>query len=491
MLEFIIKLHSEITIKSKSVRKRQTKLLQQNLKTILLQCTPNVVIVSHWDHITVRLEQSTPELRALLIERLACIPGIAQFSEMQSSSFTSLDDIYQQALPVFAEQIRGKSFCVRIRRSGDHAFSSTEAERYIGGGLNQQVPSARVQLKKPDVTVQLEIRKDKLMMVRAQYSGLGGFPLPSQADALSLISGGFDSAVSSYLMIKKGMRTHYLFFNLGGKAHETGVREITYYLWQKYSLSHKVKFISVDFAPVVAEILEKSDTGLMGVVLKRMMMRAAAELAQQLGIPAIVTGESAGQVSSQTLDNLNVIDRVTPMLILRPLIAHDKQDIIDIARKIGVEDMAASMPEYCGVISNKPTVKAKLAEVEACEQRFDPAVLAQVIADAKILDIRTIDYQSSQQVSTIETVQAMPEDAIVLDIRRPDEAEQAPLEVAGHSVLALPFYKLASQFGQLAQDKAYYLYCDQGVMSRMQALLLKDEGYQNVAVYQKPAAKQS
>ncbi|MEN3157024.1 tRNA uracil 4-sulfurtransferase ThiI [Alkalimonas sp. NCh-2] len=488
MLEFIIKLHSEITIKSKSVRKRQTKLLQQNLKTILLQLDPAIRIESHWDHLMVLVPEASPQLRAQLIERLACIPGIAQFAEMQSSSFSSLDDIYQQVLPVFADKIAGKSFCVRVRRAGSHDFSSTEVERYVGGGLNQQVPTARVQLKNPDLTVQLEVRKDKLIMVRAQYAGMGGFPLPSQSDALSLISGGFDSAVSSYLMIKKGMRNHYLFFNLGGKAHETGVREIAYFLWQKYSLSHKVKFISVDFAPVVAEILEKSEPGLMGVILKRMMMRAAADIAQQLGIPAIVTGESAGQVSSQTLDNLNVIDRVTPMLILRPLIAHDKQDIIDIARKIGVEDMAASMPEYCGVISNKPTVKARLADVEANEQRFEAEVLAKVVAAAKIMDIRTIDYQSSQQVTTIEAVQAMPLDAIVLDIRRPDEAEASPLQVAEHQVVELPFYKLASQFSSLAQDKAYYLYCDQGVMSRMQALLLKDEGYQNVGVYQKPAS---
>ena len=488
MLEFIIKLHSEITIKSKSVRKRQTKLLQQNLKTILLQVDDTIRIDSHWDHLTVRLEHSSARLHQQIVDRLACIPGIAQYAEMQSSHFSSLDDIFQQVLPVFSQRLEGKTFCVRVRRTGSHDFSSTEAERYIGGGLNQHIPSATVRLKKPQVTVQLEIRKDRLIMMRAVYSGMGGFPLPSQSDALSLISGGFDSAVSSYLMIKKGMRNHFLFFNLGGDAHETGVREIAYFLWQKYSLSHKVKFIRVDFAPVVQQILERSDPGLMGVILKRMMMRAATELAERLGIPAIVTGESAGQVSSQTLANLNVIDRATSMLILRPLIAHDKQDIIDIARAIGVEDMAASMPEYCGVISKKPTVKAVLADVEANEQRFDPEVLAAVVRDAKIMDIRTIDYQSSQQVNTVEAEHSMPTDAVVLDIRKPDEIEFAPLQVDGHQVVALPFYRLASEFSRLPQGQPYYLYCEQGVMSRMQALLLQEQGFQQIGVYQKPAS---
>ncbi|MDP4534602.1 tRNA uracil 4-sulfurtransferase ThiI [Alkalimonas collagenimarina] len=488
MLEFIIKLHSEITIKSKSVRKRQTKLLQQNLKTILLQIDDSISIDSHWDHLTVRLEHSTDRVHQKIVERLACIPGIAQYAEMQSSSFISLDDIFQQVLPVFQQQLQGKTFCVRVRRTGNHDFSSTEAERYIGGGLNQHIPTATVRLKNPQVTVQLEIRGERLIMVRALYRGMGGFPLPSQSDVLSLISGGFDSAISSYLMIKKGTRNHFLFFNLGGQAHEAGVREIAYFLWQKYSLSHKVKFISVDFAPVVQQILERSDPGLMGVILKRQMMRAATELAEMLGIPAIVTGESAGQVSSQTLANLNVIDRVSSMLILRPVIAHDKQDIIDIARAIGVEDMAASMPEYCGVISKKPTVKAILADVEASEQRFDAEVLASVVRDAKIMDIRTIDYQSSQQVNTIDAVNAMPVDAVVLDIRKPDEIELAPLQVDDHAVIELPFYRLASEFGRLPQDKPYYLFCEQGVMSRMQALLLQEQGFKQVGVYQKPAS---
>lgn len=488
MPQFIIKLHPEITIKSKSVRKRQTKLLQQNLKIILLRLDRTIQIDSAWDHLMVSFEQDCVRLQQQIVERLACIPGIAQFAEMTTSRFTSLDDIFLQVLPVFRQQLEGKTFCVRVRRIGQHDFTSTEAERYIGGGLNQHISSASVRLKQPDVTVQLEIRHDRLIMVRALYRGMGGFPLPSQSDALSLISGGFDSAVSSYLMIKKGMRNHFLFFNLGGQAHEAGVREIAYFMWQKYSVSHKVKFISVDFSPVVEQILQYSDPGLMGVILKRMMMRAATELAENLGICAIITGESAGQVASQTLANLNVIDRVTSMLILRPLIAHDKQDIIDIARAIGVEDMAASMPEYCGVISKKPTVNAVLADVEASEQRFDPAVLAAVVRDARIMDIRTIDEQSSQQVNTIDAVNAMPEDAVVLDIRKPDDIELAPLQTEGHRIIELPFYRLASEFAKLPKDTAYYLYCDQGVMSRMQALLLQEQGFKKVGVYQKPAS---
>ena len=483
MIEFLIKLHPEIAIKSKSVRKRQTLLLERNIKTILLRIDSSIEVNNNYDHLTVRCPSDDASVQQQLIERLSCIPGIVQFAQMQSSSFSSLHDIYLQVAAVYAEQIEHKTFCVRVRRAGKHDFSSIEAERYVGGGLNQQVASAKVQLKQPDLTIALEIRKDQLIMVRKQYQGMGGFPLPSQSDVLSLISGGYDSAVSSYLMIRKGLRTHYLFFNLGGAAHEAGVKEMAYLIWSKYSLSHKVKFVSVNFAPVVDQILEHIDSGLMGVVLKRMMMRAAAIVAESLGIKAIVTGESIGQVSSQTIANLSVIDRVTETLILRPLIYQDKQEIIDIARKIGAEDIAKSMPEYCGVISKKPTVNAVLADVLASEQQFDFALLEQVVRDAKVLDIRTVDYQAEQQAHVVSELAQLPAAAVVLDIRAPEETELKPLTVAGHEVVELPFFRLASQFANLDQSKQYYCYCERGVMSRLQAVVLQEQGFSNVSVY--------
>lgn len=483
MIEFLIKLHPEIAIKSKSVRKRQTLLLERNLKTILLQVDPGVEVSNNFDHLTVRCHSDDEQIKHQLIDRLGCIPGIVNFAQMQSSSFSSLHDIFQQVLQVYASQLEHKSFSVRVRRTGKHDFSSIEAERYIGGGLNQHVATARVQLKKPDIVVSLEIKQDLLIMVRQMHPGMGGFPLPSQSDVLSLISGGYDSAVASYLMIRKGLRTHYLFFNLGGSAHEAGVREMAFYIWQRYSLSHKVKFVSVNFAPVVEQILQHIDSGLMGVVLKRMMMRAGSQVAERLGIKALVTGESIGQVSSQTIVNLNVIDRVTDTLILRPLIYQDKQEIIDLARKIGAEDIAKSMPEYCGVISKKPTVNAVLSEVEQTEQQFDFSVLQQVVDDAKVLDIRTVDYQAEQQAHVVTELAQLPADAVVLDIRAPEETDDKPLIVAGHQVIEMPFFRLASQFASLDQSQQYYCYCERGVMSRLQAIVLQDQGFTNVAVY--------
>ncbi|WP_108945944.1 tRNA uracil 4-sulfurtransferase ThiI [Shewanella halifaxensis] len=482
-MKFIVKLFPEIMMKSKPVRMRFTKMLETNIRNVLKKVDETAKVQRQWDKIMVMVPDDRPDLVEAFAERLACIPGIAHVLQVNVSTFTSVDDIYKQTLAVYKDQLAGKTFCVRVKRAGKHDFNSIEVERYVGGGLNQFTEAAGVRLKDPDMTVHLEIDNEQLYLIDKRIEGLGGFPMATQEDVLSLISGGFDSGVSSYQFIKRGSRTHFCFFNLGGDQHEIGVKQVAYHLWQKYSESHKVKFISVPFDPVVQEILERVDNGQMGVVLKRMMMRAAARVADKMGIQALVTGEAMGQVSSQTLTNLNVIDRSTEQLILRPLIAMDKQDIINLSRQIGTEDFAKSIPEYCGVISQKPTVKAVLSKVEAEEAKFSEDLLDRVIANAEIIDIREIAAQMDTKITETETVDAINSGEIIIDVRAPEEEEKSPLEVAGVEVKAIPFYKLATQFADLDKEKNYLLYCDRGVMSKLQALYLQEQGYTNVKVY--------
>ncbi|GAA5217434.1 tRNA uracil 4-sulfurtransferase ThiI [Corallincola platygyrae] len=482
-MRFIVKLFPEITIKSRSVRLRFSKILQSNIRNVLKRIYEGTKVRMEWDKMDVLCDGATPEQAERLIEALKCTPGIAHFLQVQESEFTDVHNIYEQVQAVWGDKLEGKTFCVRARRIGDHDFSSLEVERYVGGGLNQHSNTAGVKLKNPDVTVRVEIEKDKLFIVTATHPGLGGFPIATQEDLLSLISGGFDSAVSSYMMINRGSRVHYCFFNLGGAAHEIGVKQMAYYLWDKFGASHRVKFVSVPFEPVVAEILERVDNGQMGVILKRLMMRAASQVADRFGIQALVTGEALGQVSSQTLTNLRVIDGSTDQLILRPLTAYDKQTIIDIARKIGTEQISITMPEYCGVISKSPTVKAVLSKVEAEEAKLSPDLIDKVIEAAIVEDIRDIGRATAQEVDEVELAAALDDNAVVLDIRAPEEEEEDPLEIEGVEVEVLPFYKLGTQFGDLDQAKTYHLYCAKGVMSKLQALYLHEQGFVNVKVY--------
>ncbi|WP_099074208.1 tRNA uracil 4-sulfurtransferase ThiI [Proteus alimentorum] len=482
-MKFIIKLFPEITIKSQSVRIRFIKILTSNIRNVLNTLGDEITVVRNWDNIVVvSKDESKSEA---VCDALTRIPGIHHFLQVEEHPYTDLHNIFEQTFAAFKHLVENKTFCVRAKRRGKHSFTSNEVERYVGGGFNQHVESAKVKLTRPDVTINLEIEDDKLILVNARYEGIGGFPIGTQEDVLSLISGGYDSGVSSYMLMRRGSRVHYCFFNLGGSAHEIGVKQVAHYLWNRFGRSHKVHFVAVDFEPVVAEILEKVDDGQMGVVLKRMMVRAASRVAERYGVQAIVTGEALGQVSSQTLTNLRLIDNATDTLILRPLITHDKENIINIARQIGTEDFARTMPEFCGVISKNPTVKAVKAKIEAEEEKFDFSILDSVVENAKNMDIRRIAEETVQQVTEVEMVSEFGANDVILDIRSPEEQETSPLKIDGVDVKELPFYKLSTQFGDLDKAKTYLLYCDRGMMSRLQALYLREQGFENVKVYRK------
>jgi thiamine biosynthesis protein ThiI len=226
----------------------------------------------------------------------------------------------------------------------------------------------------------------------------------------------------------------------------------------------------------------------MGVILKRMMLRAASELAQKLEIQALVTGEAVAQVSSQTLQNLSVITQVTDTLILRPLITMDKPDIIDYARRIGTEIFAKNIPEYCGVISQKPTTRAKLERIEREENRFDFSVLEQAITDSVLTNIDQIT-RTEQQADNIEALREAPAGSVILDIRHPDEEQRKPLVFTGTTVQILPFYQLHKRHIELDKNTQYLLYCERGVMSRLQAQFLQGQGFLHINIFQKITTK--
>ncbi|MBN4075876.1 MAG: tRNA 4-thiouridine(8) synthase ThiI [SAR86 cluster bacterium] len=484
-MKYLLKYSPEITIKSRPVRSRFVKQLSRNLTALLKKVDEKISVVSKRDYLEVNTPQDSEESCRLVEAILTSTPGVASVASTFHMSLDSLENVLSHALNLFTERLRGKTFAVRCKRAGKHSFTSMDVERVIGAGLNQQTEAAGVNLTKPDVTVRLEIREQDVFIVDELMKGLGGFPLGTQDGVLSLISGGFDSAVSSYLSIRRGLLTHYCFFNLGGHEHEIAVKEVALYLWMRYGASHRVKFISVPFEAVVSEIISKVDNSQMGVVLKRMMLRVASRLAADLNIDALVTGEAVAQVSSQTLTNLAVIDGVSETLVLRPLIMSEKQDIIDLAKKIGTEEFSAVIPEYCGVISVRPTTKARLHRIEREEERFDFSILEAAITETISSRIdQLLDSEKKASIELLE-VESVPEQAIVIDIRHPDEEERSPLILPASEIKKIPFFKLNTAFEStsLEKDAQYLLYCDKGMMSRLHASYLVDKGFLNVGVY--------
>ncbi len=501
-MRFVLRLSSELAIKSAPVRKRWTKLLSDNVRALAKKVDSSARVRSQWDRLELSvLERLDPERKAALtagdiqkttdqmVALLASIPGIAHFSEVELVRFSSLDDIYDHVRDSFGAQITQSTFCVRVRRLGNHEFTSSDVESFIGAKLFNGFPNGGVNLKQPDVTLKLEINDDALYLVKSQFQGLGGYPVGSQEDVLSLISGGFDSTVASFQMIKRGLRTHYCFFNLGGSEHELAVKEIAFYLWQRYGASHKVRFITVPFEQVVNHIVEHVPPALMGVVLKRAMLRAAEQVCQKANIEAIVTGEAIAQVSSQTLPNLAAIDRAIETLVLRPLITFDKGDIIDVARNIGADQFCEKVPEYCGAISVKPSAKVALNKVEEAEAALDASVFEQAMASAsvrmidKLMDTYTEDRQKTD--ITTMTLHSLPANATVVDIRHPSERELNPLNINGVDVVCLPFYDISVQTLTSICASEAYLYCAKGVISALHAKHLHKQGYTGVGVFKK------
>lgn len=481
-MKLIVKPFAEITIKSRPVRKQFIRQLGKNIRTVLRDLDPALEVAGEWDNIELQTAVSDPHVLGEMLERLRCTPGIAHFLEVHEYPLGDFDDVLDKCKTHFGAQLAGKIFAVRCKRSGTHTFSSVELATYVGSRLRRECGAAGIDLKSPEVEVRFEARYDRLYIIHAQHDGLGGYPLGSIEQTLVLMSGGFDSTVASYQMMRRGLLTHFCFFNLGGRAHELGVMEVAHYLWEKFGRSHRVLFISVPFEEVVGEILDKVDNSHMGVVLKRMMLRAASRLAEELHIDALVTGEAISQVSSQTLPNLSVIDAVTDTLVLRPLIAAHKQDIIDTATAIGTAEFAKNMPEYCGVISVNPTTRAKRGRVEHEEKHFDMAILERALERVRKVTIDKVIDELGEDIQVEEVGEALS-GQIVLDIRHPDAAEDAPLLLPGIEVQALPFYAINNRFKELDANRQYLLYCDKGVMSRLHAHHLLNEGHANVRVY--------
>jgi thiamine biosynthesis protein ThiI len=480
-MQFVVKYFSEIIMKSKPVRRQFIRQLEGNLRAVLRDIDPDVVLQRSWDKLRVESNQTDEAVLSHLVEAMCNTPGVALVLEVQVHPLPEFDAIFEPVLPVYASRMVGRTFVVRCKRSGEHPFTSIDVEREVGGALLGHTEASGVNLKQPDVTVELEISGQTLYVVAARHRGLGGYPVGSIGPVLSLISGGYDSPVASYLTMKRGMLTHFLFFQLGGRDHEIGVREVSLHLWQKYGCRQRVLFISVPFEEVVAELLGKVHDSYMGVVLKRMMLRVADRLAQELDIDALVTGECVSQVSSQTLRNLSVIDSVTERLVLRPLIAADKGEIIRTAEQIGTGAIAASMPEYCGVISVRPTTRARPDRVAAQEQLFDMTVLDRAIANRSQTPIDQLAQQELQRVD-VEVLTVPLAHATIIDIRHPDEEEFAPLQLHV-PVLKIPFYELHSRASELAAGSTYMLYCGKGVMSRIHAGHLKEDNALDIKVY--------
>jgi len=308
---------------------------------------------------------------ATLIERMSTVFGVANFSIVERTA-RDIDALRGRIL----ESLNGgrfQSFRIETQR-GDKTFplTSPEINRQLGAAV-QEKSGARVDLENAEFTVTVEILPRDAFFGFNKIAGAGGLPVGSSGRVAALISGGFDSPVAAYRMMQRGCRIIFVHFHsvpYQDKTSQEKVRQLVQLLTRHQFTS---RLYMVPFAEIQRQIVAAVARPLRVVLYRRMMLRIAEAIARQEKAKALITGESLGQVASQTLDNMAVIQQAARLPILRPLVGMDKQEIIDQARRIGTFE-ASSVPDQdcCQLFVPKhPATKARFIDVEEDETKLD------------------------------------------------------------------------------------------------------------------------
>lgn len=464
MALYLVGISPDQAVKSRRTRLRFLRRLLGNLRDALAAAGTEYTIENRWSRLAVEADDG-------LRERIASVFGVGSVAAVDARLPAELDRIVTEGERLYADAVRGRRFAVRARRAkGTRCpFRSQDVAVELGAALNRYGP---VNLEDPEVTVFVEVRDGEAWLFSERFPGVGGLPLGVEGRAVCLLSGGFDSPVAAWMMMKRGIALDYVFCNLGGEAYERLVLSVAKVLADAWSFGERPRMHVVPFAEVLDALRAEVRPRYWQVVLKRLMYRTAGAVASETGGKAIITGEAVGQVSSQTLGNLRAIDPAAPLPVLRPLLGLDKQEIIDRARTIGTEVLSARIREYCAIGTAKPVTDAKVQAVEDEESRLDLSVVERAVAARKVLDLRALTAQDLVQPYLFTT--EIPEEAVVLDCREAHQYRAWHYPGAGRRDLS----DLAGQFKRLDKAKRYVLYCQFGMQTACVAELMQREGYE-------------
>ena len=399
--------------------------------------------------------------------------GIQSFSRVEARCAVDEDAIVKKGAELFRERVAGKRFAVRARRVGNRnriPISSGAIERNLGAALLPH--AARVDLSAPEITAHVEVTEGEAYLFANREAAEGGLPLGVEGRAVTLLSGGFDSAVAAWQLLRRGVVQDYVFCNLGGITHEVGVLRVAQVMAERWHYGHQPFLYSIDFESVAAELREKTEKRYWQVLLKRLMFRAAERIARQRRAAAIITGEAVGQVSSQTLQNLAVISRATDAMILRPLVGSNKEAIIARAEHIGTFELSKVVGEYCDLVPSKPATAARFDVIEAQEARMDLSVLHTAVDHARKFDLRDMG-RAQLEIPELE-IERLPPGAALIDLR--SKAEFASWHHP--DALWLEFQAAVDAYASFERDRPYVLVCQYGLMSAHLAERMRKDGFE-------------
>src|SRR5277367_5837993 len=342
------------------------------------------------DRFIIRLGDGAPLDEA--IKRLERVPGVAYYAvarpverDMEALCAAAWEEI---------EPLRFEGFAVRAKRS-DKTFphSTMEIEKIVGRYLNERLAeqgrNARVQLKDPEITCHVEVTPGPLLVYARKIPGMGGLPPNTAGRMMCLLSGGYDSAVAAYHMMKRGAHLSFVhFYGTGAQPGESSLHIASGLARTLVPYQFRAKLYRVPFEAIQREIVRAAPEGVRILLYRRMMLRITQSIARRDRALALLTGDSLGQVASQTLRNLAAVDAVARMPVFRPLIGTDKMDILATAKKIGTYEVSSEpFHDCCPVFLPKnPALYASAEDLAEAEAKLDVgALVAQGVRGATLI----------------------------------------------------------------------------------------------------------
>lgn len=367
--------YGEISLKGKNRSEFEQRLLV-NIDNVLADLPPRKIRKT-FGRIFIELKDDLPEVK----ERLQRVFGVVSFSPVVEAPL-DIAAIREKALHVL-ENTPGQTFKVETKRSNKgFPYKSPEINHLVGGYLLART-GQKVDVHNPDRVIHLEIRDDGAYIYSQIIPGPGGLPVGVTGRGVLLISGGLDSPVAGWLGLKRGLELtglHFHSFPFTSERSKEKVIELCQVL-ARYAGSFRL--IVAPFTAIQKAIRQSCPEELYVTIMRRMMFRLAEKVAHLEGALALLTGESLGQVASQTLESIAVINRVVELPVLRPVISWDKTEIVELARKIGTYEISIQPYEDCCTlfVPRHPATKPRLEKVERAEENLDVEGLMQECLD--------------------------------------------------------------------------------------------------------------
>ncbi|MGB9780020.1 tRNA uracil 4-sulfurtransferase ThiI [Caldanaerobacter sp.] len=305
------------------------------------------------------------------IERLKKVFGIVGITRAKEADL-DLEEIFKAAVDLMKSH-QGKTFKVETKRPNKaFPYNSMEISRRVGAAVLKNVKNMKVDVHNPDVLLNVEIR-EKAFLYAGVIEGAGGLPLGTNGKAIVLLSGGIDSPVAAWMMMKRGVEVEAVYFHSPPYTSDRAKEKVVDLCKVLSQYGRGMRLHVVHFTDLQLEIYEKCPARLTTIIMRRMMMKIAEKIAQKNGSLALITGESLGQVASQTIESLYVTNSSVSLPVFRPLIGMDKREIIDIAQKIGTYEISIRPYEDCCTIfvPKHPATKPKLERVLEAEEKMD------------------------------------------------------------------------------------------------------------------------